>query len=636
MKITAINKTNNQFKLNNATNSTANSNNAVQAQSSLSLTSYPKNYYISFCRSFDEIYDKYSSTSMPLTVKDYIDNERYLRTKKDFEDFKNRGFIYAHVDAFSALEDCKTIEDVQRLFPHEPGFKDLKSLDEVSESDNEFFNLMKKLEQDGVKTLDCEEDVTVFIIKKIYLECREYKEVFDILRKTLTNSANKLGLGEILDSYSDRRKSDAGFYKPLGIKPPNGREYGAAMRHSDPNYHKSTQKRFENYTPEEINEKVSNLLKKTDLKARYSMMDAWNHCEQIRRDLSAFLIDNLNSDDLDLKENPSDGSLSIYDSRFYTKMYLVMKAFWTQYSQHKETLGREIDLALKRYDYYSRLDEDTFEEYKKAIEEKSEEIRQHIQLDKISLNVDYPRAAQLLEAAVKKPNIFAIRTQSSVQDFTKLLIKRLGSSNLRVIEGDSSTQEFKELVPEGIKEKMREVIKSPQYVNLNNAQLFGLLDAVLEFKLIDESAIDEIIDSQAPLKEVVSDMVCGHSPYIKRNIIPLAQAEKKYNEFKRPLSGDEVLKVKEALLEFNPKFNLEENLKFDILLSYQGKYMLNSLDEKPMGKLTKLLFWKEYDKQYNTNYYSEIVKEMEAQKVFDNIISAIDEFDFDDIEALAW
>ncbi|MBQ8886868.1 MAG: hypothetical protein IJY61_04120 [Candidatus Gastranaerophilales bacterium] len=626
MKINSIETYNYIGKINSQNRKTQQINNISRGQTN-PIVAYPQNYYVSFkARDLVADFNTFKDTEMPTTVKNYIENEKLLSSEAEFKALISRGLKEAQRAAFSDLASCKTVEDIKAQYPNEEDFKKLKSLSEIN-TKSEFFSAMKQMEAKGIKTLSCEEDVTTFLVKKLYLECKKYKDVIEDLNSAITPEAKELK--NVLAEYTHAR---ATFFVPLGIKVPNGVTYGSALQGSDPNGAKE-RKPFKNLTPEQVTEKIQKLLTQGE-KSRYSMMDAWNNCEDIRFDLSRFLTENYN--------NPTffsfydEKGIDIFDSKFYSKQRNLMIGFWEKYPQHKETLGKEIKIALERFDKYKGMDAEKFEEYKKSIEDRSQQIRNNIQFSKIDVEKDFPNAIEIINMISNNANPMSIKSDSANADFAKLLLKQTSIKELQILQSDENSIEYKKLIPDGMKEKMRSLLKTPEYANLSNAQNIAVLQNLIEEMALSENDINSIISSKKPLTEIIKEIISGQSDFVKGHSIYLESIEERYNSNKQPLNSNEVAKVREELLKFNPSFKEEDNLKLDMLLTTQGKYLKTVVGQNYLKPLTQILFWNEFDRINGTNYSTIVLNNIKLDKTIEDAINIIDNMDFSGIENLDW
>ena len=612
MKITKIQNGNIYNLKNTVEKNNKVANKGLQAGESLPV-SYPQNYYVSFgARDFNTVYNLHKDSEMPITVKNYIENQQCLLSDSDFATFSKLGLKIIQRSAFADLKDCKTVADIKAKYPNEEDFQDLRTLSETTTS-SRFFEPMRQLERKGIKTLNCDEDITTFLVKKIYLEGKSYKGVMEDLASAITPEAQELK--EKLGTYTEARRT---FFVPLGIKAPNGQTYGRDLQNSDPSFLANRKKYFSNLSPEEINERIQNLLKSSE-KSRISMMDAWNHCPQVRADLSAFLTENINNPNYSVK----DEGLDVYDVQFYSKMRRLMLGFWTKYPAHKEELGKEIKIALEKFDSMKALGDEKFDEYVLAVHQKSQEIRDNIQLNKVSVEQKYPHAIELLEKIAERANPMSIKTKSANKDFSNLLLNNVSTQELAILQGDESSTAYKVLFPEGIKNKMRQVITTSEYSNYNNAQNIAFLQELIVEGIIGEDEIDSILNSDEPFAKSVKTLF---DMYEKET--DLSDIERRYNNYKLPMSSDEKQNIKQILLEANPEFNPKDDEKLDLLLSTQGKYMKFVTGNNILKDLTQQIFWSEYDRLHGTNYSTTVVENINFDKLLSSAIEIIDEMDF--------
>lgn len=632
MKINTIN-IQNGFVLNKPAENKKQQNNTLEKNRSTSnYISYPKNYYISFQgASFDEVNERYKET-MPQTVKDYLDVLSYLSSDSEIEELREKGFIVAHKKAFAALEDCKTIDDIKNSFPNEPAFKNLITPAQLSQKETGIFAHMRDLEQKGIKILNTEEDVTTFIVKKIYLECLEYREIYTQLIDALSTEAKKNGLAETLENIPPKRRSQSNLYRQLGLIPLDGRAYAVAVRYSDFENEKTRRKYFSNLTAEETNEKISKLLSEKDKKAKYSMMEAWNNCPEIREELSHFLTLALKNpiyytNELSLNEN-----LTIYDARFYTKMHNIMVAFWNKNPEYKEKIGEEIAKAIAKYNQIAALGEEELEKYIESVKKKSQEIRNNIQLKKLEDKAQYQKAIQLIERVTKGSKVFSIEIDSTLHDFANLLLDRFSQKELETLEGNPDSENFRKLVPNGIKEKLRETVSSSEFINIYNAYLIAILTELENSNISDDEKENLIELCKKSPKEAMKQL--ANSKAVET--IDLVQIEGNYNRFKSPLTRTESEELKWELVQIEHYFNEKEIENIDNILLTQGKYLKFALNnDSSLRELSEMLFWSEYDRIYGTEYSQIISKKQDLDKIFSQAIEHIDLVQLDSL-ALNW
>lgn len=611
MKINSLNRNMNNKKLinnieNKMTSKSLDSNNCPNV--------YPQNYYISFgaVKDFQAVYSEHKDTQMPSTVRDYIENQEFLLSEKDFKAFTQIGLKAIQRFAFDDLKECKTIKDIQRAYPNEQSFKNLKSLEEV-QTDSPVFNTINALNEKGIKIFDCEEDITTFIVKKIYLEGKTFKDTLKDVVSITTPEAKEVK--KLLDNENKYDHARA-FFTPLGIEPPNGRTYGRDLQNSDPNFLNGRKEYFSNLTPEQVNEKIQKLLQNNE-KSKFAMMDAWNHCENIRFDLSKHLIDRIGS--------INGGSFDFYDPSFYIKMRLVMNEFWQKYPQYKQELGKEIKLALEKFDKFKAGDEEAFKAYKEDIKKKSQEIKTKIQNTRESEKPNLSISEKMLQKIVQKANPMTLKTGSSNQDFYRLLKEKVSEKEMKVLEGDSKSKEYQTLFPEGIKDKMRTITKTPQYANIFNSQNLAILRELEVSGELMEEDFNELLFSETPFNVELKELTLKHPE------LDIDNVNRKYDRYKTPLSREEKDKVKECLIKGNRCFAISDTQKLESLLKSQGQYTKFILDNDNLKNITEVLFWKEFDKQYGTSYEDKILTQINSELNITSAIEIIDDIDFSDL-----
>ncbi|MBQ4123771.1 hypothetical protein IJD44_08660 [bacterium] len=616
MKISNIQKIN-TYNLNNVVEQKKGKGNTSSQSGASVMVAYPQNYYVSFgAKDFNSVYNQHKDSEMPSTVRNYIENQQCLLSDSDFETFSKLGLKIIQRSAFADLKDCKTVADIKAMYPNEDVFKGLKTLSEIS-TNSRFFEPMCQLERKGIKTLNCDEDVTTFLVKKIYLEGKSYKDVLEDLAAVITPESQELK--EKLDTYTEARRT---FFVPLGIKAPNGQTYGRDLQNSDPAFLANRKKYFSNLSPEEVNERIQKLLESTE-KSRVAMIDAWNHCPQIREDLSNFLTENINNPTYAVKDEGFD----VYDVQFYSKMRRLMLGFWNKYPSHKEELGKEIKIALENFDRMKALGEDKFNEYVLSVQNKSKEIRNNIQLNKASINEKYPHAIELLEKIADKANPMLIKTKSANKDFFNLLLNSVSTKELGILQGNDSSAEYKALFPDGIKNKMRQLITTTEYANYSNSQNFAFLQELLLEGIIGEDDIDLILNSNEPFTTSIRTLFSQNS-----KDIDLSNIDRRYNNYKLPMSSEEKDAVIQVLVDSNPDFNLKDIDKLDSLLSTQGKYMKLAKGNNMLKNLTQQAFWTEYDNLYGTNYSTTLIENINFDKLLSSAIDIVDKMDFSELD----
>ena len=249
---------------------------------------------------------------------------------------------------------------------------------------------------------------------------------------------------------------------------------------------------------------------------------------------------------------------------------------------------------------------------------------------------DFPNAIEIINMISNNANPMSIKSDSANADFAKLLLKQTSIKELQILQSDENSIEYKKLIPDGMKEKMRSLLKTPEYANLSNAQNIAVLQNLIEEMALSENDINSIISSKKPLTEIIKEIISGQSDFVKGHSIYLESIEERYNSNKQPLNSNEVAKVREELLKFNPSFKEEDNLKLDMLLTTQGKYLKTVVGQNYLKPLTQILFWNEFDRINGTNYSTIVLNNIKLDKTIEDAINIIDNMDFSGIENLDW
>ena len=114
---------------------------------------------------------EFNKDRMPITVKTYIEN---------LPDINSRTPLQAQAEAFAALAVAVTIAQVKELFPDEPLFTDLKTVDETNATNGILYTFRENkelLEMFGKSILKNKEDLTLWILKKSLLEGKTLDEI---------------------------------------------------------------------------------------------------------------------------------------------------------------------------------------------------------------------------------------------------------------------------------------------------------------------------------------------------------------------------------------------------------------------------------------------------------------------------
>lgn len=588
-------------------------------------TNYPSNYYLSFGsrKTVNEVYSDYPE-QFPVTVKKYIEDGMEKECGKLFAQKMLNSSELRQIQrlAFAELEDCHTTKDIKNRFPDEKYFADLKTLDEVKD-DDPIFGTMKLKEQSGEKVLDSSDDITTFIIKKYYLEGKTFKNIKTELEEAVLSE-------DIKNEINSKVESDSSIYSPLGIKFPNGRTYGVALRYSDPEFQSMISEALKNtwarLTPEEITERIKNL-KQSGEKERYSLIDAWNSCVEIRENLSEFLYQNYN----DSKYNTDDEIAEVFTGDKMPEQFSrLMIDFWANNPEYKKELGSNIIKAREIYDAEKAKGGEEFEKYKADIRAKSREIKDSVKNLKFK-NKNYDFAKSFISEVAKKSNPLYIKNHSSDNDYYNLLYSEFSRRELEIIEySDTESEEYKQLFPPDTLAKIRKVKESFKFANLKNSQITAVISALSSRNNFSEKEIIEILKNEEKTNEYMGQVLSE---------IDKEAVENDYDKYKQPLTKAEIEDIMPELsasVAKLPSYNDVDEEKLLTAVKDQGKYMLCIKSEGLLKNIALTLFWREYDKHFNTNYTEALINEFDKERIEQEKANYLADFDYSKYFKNAW
>ena len=125
---------------------------------------------------------------MPDTVKKYL--------LSDFEHNQEKRPMQLQQEAFSWLPECTTVQDVKDMYPDEALFKDLRTLSDIHPRIG-YLNEIKydkkmPIIRTGTEILKSGEDLTLYLLRKIYLEGKELEEINHDFKKAIQNKEFKV------------------------------------------------------------------------------------------------------------------------------------------------------------------------------------------------------------------------------------------------------------------------------------------------------------------------------------------------------------------------------------------------------------------------------------------------------------
>jgi len=336
-----------------------------------------------------KLYETYSNgKGMPISFENYLKNmpqEQRERTKDIYNSYK---FVYGE------MENCHSVEELKEYFPMELGkIKSAKSEDFIKGSFLYQINEWSGLFENSGEYLFPEtkdNDLTVYLAKKIYFEAKTKKEIQEDFLKDINKEI--LSEKDIEELKSKRSKSGSelipeSIYSKLGLTGSfnsNGfrnslclsrkeyiEKYGSIYKEKrKENLEKVLKEVVENL---DGTEKVNPRKNKVNYeKLQYIMFYAWNNSLELRRTLSDFLIQKRMGNDLldpDLmeikyskkKENQEESNLQT-----------VMAEFWKKYPEYKTYFSGKCKEAFDVIEF--TIDNGTFDVLKDDIDRKRQSL----------------------------------------------------------------------------------------------------------------------------------------------------------------------------------------------------------------------------------------------------------------------
>ena len=216
---------------------------------------FSKTFLVSFGARVDKGLNRFFDANaevMPKTVSDYI---------KTLADDAPLSPIEAHREAFSMLDLAGSVEEIKDVFPDEPLFQNLISTSESKARVGLIhdINVMRDVFNDeSTPPVKTGEDLTVYLVKKIFLENKTLADINEDLDKDLDDFFRK----------DDKKYVGYSTLDALGIKYPDT-SYLTSLRYTQEGYSdqigeklsKSLSDFYKNLTPEQRTERNSKSLK---------------------------------------------------------------------------------------------------------------------------------------------------------------------------------------------------------------------------------------------------------------------------------------------------------------------------------------------------------------------------------------
>ncbi len=203
-------------------------NNSMYTSNPLQLQGH-NDYLISFTSRVDkslERFYEFNKERMPITVKEYIET---------LDDKSQMTPLEAQRNAFEYLKEPGiTIEDIKGLYPNEPLFKSLID-PQKSAAPTGIFKAVKEYEEilalDNKGVLKSKENLTVYLVKKIFVENKTINEINEDLERDLDEDFKV----NFKFKNEDATYIHASTFDSIGLKRPNP-NYRNSLRYTQEGY----------------------------------------------------------------------------------------------------------------------------------------------------------------------------------------------------------------------------------------------------------------------------------------------------------------------------------------------------------------------------------------------------------------
>ena len=145
----------------------------------------------------------FNQKGMPVTMKNYLND--------DYEDRQNIPPAQMMKIVFSDINEAQSLEQVKEMYPDEPLFQNLHDIDYSKYRTGTLGDIFALKDNQHTLFKDGSDDLGLYLLKKMYVECKSLKEIIPDFRK------------DISDYYKDIADLDHITAKNFGIRyPMNG------------------------------------------------------------------------------------------------------------------------------------------------------------------------------------------------------------------------------------------------------------------------------------------------------------------------------------------------------------------------------------------------------------------------------
>ena len=598
---------------------------------------YPASYYLNFTgqekKTIGELYDKRDTNGMPTLVAKYIDekskNNKAILSRYDI------GAVQKEV--FSGLKDCHTVDDViKRYGDSERCLMNIKKLEEIKKGTTRaatnFYDIAQAQLNKEI-TLPNKDELPVYIAKKMFLECKSYKDIVTDLKDYIKENYPSFEFC-LLDNESIGKD----YFTSLGIDAPNGLSYGIPLRRGENQLSDSEKisKKFIDtrfVTPEQLEEYKRDSL---------AMMIAWNNSSEIKADLSKFLFENAQSPAFSIKNEDFTDietlNCKFTDFYFRNRMATLMEEFWDENPEYAAVFGVRISKAYDEYDAKKASEPEKMEEYEAAIYKKAQEERGKV-LELRSGYIDpYQTAKEALMKWLEKAKPLRINTDETNKIIVNLLFLRgeLSKKEVEALQGSVNNPLFVKLVTAkkgegGLIEKMGRLSDDTTYRRLLNAQSFAIMQTLLETGTEKTKEYKDALQNGQEINNYTKRLVKGKLSTMPADF-SIENATKLFDKCKATLSKKEQVEILRAFYDKYDFLSEQDAKNIQKLLSVQGKYLNAVLEpNSDMADIAETIFWSEYQRMFNEDFLPKVNEVRNKVRLHEDKKNYIDMLDWSSI-----
>ena len=505
MKILPVVNYSNFTKLERKENN--NQTNTIENKNINLLNSIQDNrYLINFCannENLDKIYKNYGNNNgMPISF------DRYLTNISQEEREKRKDTYASYRSVYADMENCHTTTRLKELFPEE--FENIKSTFSLKDNKGSFLFKVKEWaslfegSDDYLFPETKDNDLSVYLAKKIYLEAKTKKEIKEDFIKDVNKSIFSEQDLETLKNPKSGELIPDSVYSKLGLRgdiKSNGFRHSLCLSRQDyiekyGSIYKSKRKEnFEKVLEKVIETKKTEKTEKVNIpkkntgnyeKMQYIMFYVWNNSLELRRALSDFLVDKKEGDELLIPDLMKINSESDKNS----KQYKLMSEFWEKHPEFKNYFSEKCKEAFEVIE--ESIDKGTFEILKSEIDEKrietylilreEKEEKEFLLREKALIKLQEEELKIIKEETRKKLNQVLVVLKDKkpispilareINEKIKVLYERIFDKSVN-LSADDIKNELEKLTNES-KEKVDEAVDktSQQILLMNKDKLF--------------------------------------------------------------------------------------------------------------------------------------------------------------------